>query len=214
MRSLSIRVALLSTLFVPASALAGERVSLFSGDLAVTYGRNWSQELNVGGLVGELKVNVLPYASVGVRSGGTVGGAIGQGAADASARAYVGVPVMLKVEGSPFVSRTRPFVGVGVGVTRAAGGGATAATTGATAEASSYTVNGAVPTLMPEVGVDLGALRVSLVHSALVGSAGMAEGETVSAGSGGATTGSFAAPGLSGSALQVGLHLGGPKKQG
>jgi hypothetical protein len=207
-----LRATLVAALLAPAAALAGDReVSLFSGDLAFTYGRNWSQGLNVAGLVGELKVNVLPQLAVGVRTGGSIGGGVGAGDGEGSARGYAGLPLMLKAEGTPFTSRTRPFVGLGVGVTRAAGGGAMAAVDGDSAESASWSVAGPMPTLMPEIGVDLGGFRISLVHSSLLGSSRAVE-QSVEVGPSGASASSGDAPGLSGSALQVGVHFGGPRK--
>jgi hypothetical protein len=208
-RLLGLAAVLLSVATVT-PARAGDTPRL-SGDIAVTYGRNWGQHLNVAGLAGELKVNVIPQLSVGARVGGAIGAGVGADESGGSAKAYAGMPLMLKGEVFPLASRTRPFVGLGVGVTRASGAGAVASVEETSAAASAYGVKGMMPTLMPEIGVDLGGFRIALQHSALLGSSGAVQ-QSLEAGAAGTTASTSRAPGLSGTTLQLGVHLGGPRK--
>ncbi|MEZ4241005.1 MAG: hypothetical protein R3F59_33570 [Myxococcota bacterium] len=197
-------------LLVASPAASARDVSLFSGDLAFLYGRNWGQQLNVAGLAGELKLDLVPQLAIGVRAGGALGGGIGVRGAERSARGYAGLPLLLKAEASPLSSRTRPYVGLAVGVTRAAGGGAMASIEQDAARTASWSVVGPMPTVMPEIGLDLGGFRMALVHASLVGSARAVE-QSYEVTADGARTSARRAPGLSGTSLQVGVHFGGPK---
>ena len=186
-----------------------EEVPAWSGDLAITYGRNFGQQLNVGGVVGELKYNVHPQAAAGVRIGTTLGAGIDRD----GVRGYIGLPLLVKVEGFPSVQTTRPFAGLGVGTTLFNAGGVVFAQDGFEASGAAYGVTGPLFTLLPELGVDLGAIRISLSHGFLVGSAkGIAASIEASA-EGAEFSDDFAYPGLGGTMLQVGVHLGGPKAQ-
>lgn len=185
-------------------ALAGPAqardVPLFSGDVAFTYGRNWQQELNVAGIAGELKLNLLPYLAVGVRTGGALGGGLGR---EEGARGYAGLPLILKAEATPLATKVRPYVGLGLGVTRVAAGGAVVVLQTDVRNSRSWSITGPMPTLMPEVGIDLGGFRVALLHASLVGSSRATE-QAIG-------PGDYHAPNLSGTVLQLGAHFGGPK---
>jgi hypothetical protein len=184
----ALRIALLATL-LPAVPVLARDVPLVGGDLAITYGRNWSQDLNVAGVVAELEVNVLPQLAVGVRAGGALGVGLGR---TWDARGFAGLPFLAKAEATPFTSRTRPYVGLGLGVTRVAAGGTPLIVD---ADSESWSVTGPVPTLMPELGLDAGGFRIALVHASLIGTGRLEQ-----------------APDLSGTALQLGAHFGGPRR--
>ncbi len=173
-----------------------------SGDVALTYGRNFAQGLNVAGFVGELKANVDPQIALGVRAGGGLGAGFGA----SSVQGYLGAPLLLKGEGFLGRQRQRPFVGLGAGVTWVAAVGAYASPS--TATAVGYTVSGFMPTIMPELGVDLGNVRLAVSHSVLIGSD---RGIAAQLGLEGVEVGSEAVPGLSGTVLQVGGHFGGAR---
>ncbi|MEZ4238803.1 MAG: macro domain-containing protein [Myxococcota bacterium] len=128
-------------------ALAGPAqardVPLLSGDVAFTYGRNWQQELNVAGIAGELKLNLLPYLAVGVRTGGALGGGLGR---EEGARGYAGLPLILKAEATPLATKVRPYVGLGLGVTRVAAGGAVVVLQTDVRNSRSWSITGPMPT--------------------------------------------------------------------
>lgn len=205
MRARGLWVTLLGMLFASAPARAGD-VPLFAGDIGIQYGRNWSQELMIAGLVGEFKVNVLPFVSVGARTGGQLGVSLSANATSAKAKAFTNLPIALKGEVFLGTAPTRPYAGLSMGVSRATGAGAIATTT----SAASYAVQGPMPTLVPEIGLDLGHFRIALAHAWLVGSGRkISEGVTVSDNA--VTISDDAIPNLSGTTLQLGLHFGGPK---
>ena len=200
---------MLASLAAGPAAMAKD-TPLVAGDIALVYGRNWGQQLNVAGLVGEVKINVHDHVSVGARLGGDLGVAIGASDTAAAARGYAGLPLMAKAEVFALPSRIRPFAGLGLGMTRAAGGGVVAAVGAANAQSSSYSVAGVMPTFMPEIGVDLGKFRIALHHAVLVGSSGAVK-RALEVGADGVRSENLRAPGLSGTRLQLGLHFGGPK---
>jgi hypothetical protein len=179
-----------------------------SGDLAVAYGRNLGQELNVAALAGELKVHVDPRLAVGVR----LASGIGLSLRESGARGYLGLPLQLKAEAFLDESRNRPFVGLGLGATPTTAAGVIVETDNANVKGLAWGVAGVIPTVMPEVGVALSGLRVALQYNLLLGS-GKKAAASVQAGTAGVSADvDEAVPGLDGLMLQVGAHFGGPKK--
>lgn len=177
-----------------------------AGDLAFAYGRNTGQHLNVAALVGGLELLPDPHLGVGLR----VAPALGVGVGENSARAYVGAPLTLRVEGFPTLERNRPFGALGLGFTPTSAGGVWVAGDGGNVESVAWAVTGRIPTLMPEVGVDLGHFRASVLWQLMLGS-GRKVAASVEAGTGG-VGGSVTddVPGLNGLMVQLGGHFGGP----
>ena len=118
--------------------------------------------------------------------------------------------MLAKTELLPTTDRSRPFVGLGAGLvfTRAAGGRISRNGT----EGEGWFVSGPLPTLMPEIGVDLGAFRVAAQYAFLVGAWAARSGsfDAGSVDSASATIGRDA-PVLNGASLQLGAHFGGPR---
>lgn len=185
------------------AARAGD-VPLLAGDIGFQYGRNWGQELMISGLVGELKLNVLPFVSVGVHTGAQLGVSVSAREGAAKAKAFTNLPLALKGELFLGTGTVRPYGGLAMGVSRATGAGAIASVD----KAASYSVSGPMPTLAPELGLDLGHFRVALTHAWLFGSARRAAASVTGAS---ISTDAGLAPGLSGTTLQLGAHFGGPR---
>jgi hypothetical protein len=186
--------------------LAGEAwAGSLRSDVAFAYGRNLGQQLNVAAVVAEVKATPEPHLAVGVRLAGGVGVSLsGEGA-----KAYLGAPLLLKAEGSPLTGRNRPYLGLGLGVTPTVAAGAFVRTDRANVEAAGWAVRGVIPTLMPEIGVDLSGFRLAFVYHWMVGSAKeVAAG--VNAGTQGVTTSTAGeVPGLDGIFVQGGFSFGG-----
>jgi hypothetical protein len=186
-----------------------EEVPKWSGDIGIAYGRNLGQGLNIAEGAFEVKANVHPQFAAGVRIGGTLGVSVGQG----SAEAFAGLPLLLKGEGFLNDKPTRPFLGLGAGVTLTSAGGAFVAADNDSASATAYGVSGPIPTLMPELGVDLNGLRLSMQYRWLLGSANSVRASVEAGTAGTGTTVDDNVPGLSGLTLSLGAHIGGPKKE-
>lgn len=191
-----------------AASPARAEVPKLSGDIAVTYGRNFGQRLMVASLAGELKRNVHPQIAVGGRVGGQLGAALNGG----TARGFLGMPVLAKGELFATESRTRPFLGLGAGLTFTRAAGVWLAVKNGQGEGGGWVVSGPLPTLLPEVGVDIGAFRVAAQYALLIGSANAVSAAVEIDGDGGsnATVGREA-PGLNGLVFQLGGHFGGPR---
>ncbi|MEQ1505611.1 MAG: hypothetical protein ABMB14_25485 [Myxococcota bacterium] len=196
---------MLGWMALTAVAMAND-VPTVSGDLALQYGRNWGQHLNLAGIVGEVKINVLPILAVGVRTGGQLGLGVSASESSAEAKFFSNLPLALKAEGYLGTGKTRPYAGLAVGVSRATGAGAF----GSATTASAYSVVGPMGTVMPELGIDLGMFRVALQHSLLFGSASRIA-ESATAGGASVSIDPKDAPSLSGTTLQLGIHFGGPR---
>lgn len=195
-----------------APAAQAQEVPGWSGDIAFAYGRNFGQGLNVGGIVGEVKKNVHPQAAVGVRLGGILG--VGVNTNQGSASAYSGSPLLLKGEGFLSESPTRPFVGLGAGVTFYGAAGVVGVVNGNQQSVQAYAARGPNFTLMPELGVDIGALRLAVSHGFLIGSNRAIQASIESDGQGGTnTTTEYETYGLGGTVFQIGGHFGGPKNE-
>ncbi len=189
---------------ISASAAADDTAP-WSGDLAATYGRNIGQGLNVGGLVGEVKKNLGGQFALGLR----VGGLLGVGVQDDGATGYAGTPVLLKTEGFLNKARRRPFLGFGFGGTFFSAGGVVMAGEGLGTSAAAYGAQGPLLTAMPEVGVDLGSLRLAVQHSFLFGSA-----DSVAASVAlqlDTPIAEYDYPSLGTTTFQLGGHFGGPR---
>jgi hypothetical protein len=179
----------------------------WSGDLAMTYGRSVGQELNVGGLVGEIKKNLGARAALGLRAGGLLG-------ADLSANratGYAATPVLLKTDVFLSRARHRPFLGMGVGATFLRTGQVRVDGAGLGTRAEAYGARGPLLTVMPELGVDLAGCRIGLQHSFLIGTPG-ASGASFALDRG-AQAGRYALPALGTTTVQLGGHFGAPAKR-
>jgi len=187
------------------SALADD-VRPWSGDIAVAYGRSVGQELNVGGLVGEVKKNLGARCAMGLR----VGGMLGARMMDDSASGYAATPVLFKAEVFPSRARHRPYVGAGVGATFLSAGGVALDGSGLGTRAEAYGARGPLLTAMPELGIDLAGFRLGVQHSFLMGTP-----STVGASLGlplDAPVRGYDTPPLGTTTLQVGGHFGGPQR--
>jgi len=197
-----------TTLLVAAPASA--KVPKVAGDIALMYGRNLAQGLNVGGFAFEVKGNVHPQISVGVRPFFEIGAGGSATEDGAEANAFGAVGATAKGEFFLTESKVRPYGALGLGVASINGAGALAAADDDSAEASSWTASGIAPVIYPEVGLDLAKFRVALLYRAPIGAKG--EGAVASVNDQGETTESIEdGPSLGGILLQIGLHFGGPK---
>jgi len=188
-----------------APAVAADDTTPWSGEVAATYGRNIGQGLNVGGLVGEVKKNIGGQFALG----GRFGGLLGANMSDGGATGYAATPVLVKAEAFPSQARRRPFIGVGLGATFFSAGGVAVAGEGFGTEAAAYGAQGPLFTAMPEIGLDLGGLRIAVQHSFLMGSASSV-GASLAVPVG-TEISQYDYPSLGTTTFQIGGHFGGPK---
>jgi len=181
-----------------------------SGDLMLTYGRNLGQGLNVGGFAFEVKPLVADRLYVGVRPFLEVGAGVSNSDTEARAEAFFGLGATVKGEYYLSEERTRPYAGLGLGVEYIAAAGALASLEADSGEAAAWESTGTRPVIMPEVGVDLSALRLALIYRAPIGAKG--SGTVLSANAQGESSSEIVdGPHLGGLLFQVGLHFGGPR---
>lgn len=158
---------------------------------------------------GELKTAVAPNLSVGGRIGGMIGVGLSFDAG-AEARSFVGLPLLAKADLKPFDGDTRALFGLGAGFTLLSAAGTATTISGTSLDTAAWAVTGAIPTLMPEVGVDIKRLRLAVHYNLMLGS-GAAVRAAVSASPTGATaTVDDNVPGLNGLQLQIGIRFGVP----
>jgi len=182
-----------------------EEVRPWSGDIAATYGRSPGQELNVGGLVGEIKKNIGSRFAIGLRAGGLLGANL----SDGSASGYAATPVLVKTEAFPTRARHRPYLGLGLGATFLSAGGVALDGSGLGTRADAYGARGPLFTVMPDLGVDLAGFRIGVQHSFVMGTP---QHVSASLGLPGVRAHRPDTPALGTTTLQLGGHFGGPQK--
>ena len=150
----------------PARMFPAPNYQLFRNDIGFGAGTVFSQEIYAGNVSVEPKVNVLDNVAVGGRIDVLVGGGgnLGGDGEDVSVKQHVAVATLLKADLFLTRAAVRPWVGLGVGRYAIIGQGAD---TGDDVQVDQNA--GAYFGVAPQVGLELGAFRLSATYNHIVG---------------------------------------------